>query len=207
MGKGSRWRHVGGICCILIGLSLLLYPQIEKIALDSKQKKLIKAFEQVGKMDNSLQSSSEAMTSEDKLALLDGVRGVIQIPKIDVALPIFEGASATSLSQGVGMIEPEKEFGVHNVGLAGHRAIAYGKQFNRLNELKPNDEIEVKTTTNIYTFVVNQTFVVNRTEVGVLNDQKEPSITLITCTPIGEENPTDRLVVQAKLKQKTKTTQ
>lgn len=39
------------------------------------------------------------------------------------------------------MIEPEKEFGINNVGLAGHRAITHGKQFNRLDELAPNDEI------------------------------------------------------------------
>lgn len=208
LGKGSIWRRVCGISCIIIGLSILLYPQIEKMALDSKQKKLIAAFEQVGKMNNSLETASiEAMPNDDKLASLKGVRGVIRIPKIDAALPIFEGASTTSLSQGIGMIEPEKEFGVHNVGLAGHRAIAYGKQFNRLNELKPNDEIEVNTKTNSYKFIVNQTFVVDRTEIGVLSDKSEPYLTLITCTPIGEENPTNRLIVQARLKQITKITQ
>ncbi|WP_082147068.1 class D sortase [Rubeoparvulum massiliense] len=151
-------------------------------------------------------SQHQKISNSDELAKLDGVRGVIRIPKIEATIPIFAGASETSLRKGVGIIEPKKEFGIHNVGIAGHRAIAYGKQFNRLNELTADDEIEVKTRTNVYTFIVVQSFLVDQTEVNVLADQEEPLITLVTCTPIGAENPTDRLIVQAKLTQKTEST-
>ncbi|CEH31233.1 class D sortase [Aneurinibacillus migulanus] len=191
---------------LITGLVLLFYPQIEKEISDAKQKKLIEAFEQLGNTSAHLETAPvteiQANQAQDQMELLDGARGVIRIPKIDLKLLIFEGSGEASLRKGIGMIEPEKEFGINNVGLAGHRAIAHGRLFNRLDELVPNDEIEVKTKTGVYEFVIAQTFVVDRSEVGVLTDKKEPFLTLVTCTPIGKKNPTDRLIVQARLKSK-----
>ncbi|WNC17651.1 class D sortase [Brevibacillus brevis] len=190
---------------ILAGLLLLMYPQLEKKAADHKQEQLIEAFEQLSdvgrKIDEAEPPHAEpANVQQDAVELLDGARGVIRIPKIDLNMMIFEGSDESALRKGVGMIEPEKEIGKNNVGLAGHRAVTYGKQFNRLDELAPNDEIEIETKTGRYVFVVTKAFVVDRTKVEVLADQKEPLLTLVTCTPIGKKNPTDRLIVQARLK-------
>ena len=201
-------RIAWSIGFILIGILLLSYPQIEKRASDAKQQQLIEAFEQLGTISEQVEAIPTTEVASippppEQLALLDGARGVIRIPKIDLQMMIFEGSDEAALSKGVGMIEKEKQFGKNNVGLAGHRAIAYGKQFNRLDELAPSDEIEIKTKTDTYEFVVVETFVVNRTEVEVLSDKKEPLLTLVTCTPVGSKDPVDRLIVQAKLKQKS----
>ncbi|GIO07676.1 sortase [Brevibacillus reuszeri] len=201
-------RIAWGIGFILIGILLLSYPQIEKRASDAKQQQLIEAFEQLGTISEQVEAIpttdvAPIPPATEQLALLDGARGVIRIPKIDLQMMIFEGSGEAALSKGVGMIEKEKQFGKSNVGLAGHRAIAYGKQFNRLDELAPSDEIEIRTKTDTYEFVVVETFVVNRTEVEVLSDKKEPLLTLVTCTPVGSKDPVDRLIVQAKLKQKS----
>ncbi|WP_238933744.1 class D sortase [Brevibacillus choshinensis] len=190
---------------ILAGIFLLMYPQVEKKAADQKQERLIEAFEQLSYVGTQIDEAEspiaeQASVRQDAVELLDGARGVIRIPRIDLNMMIFEGSDESALRKGVGMIEPEKEFGRNNVGLAGHRAVTYGKQFNRLNELAPNDEIEIETKTGRYVFVVIKAFVVDRTKVEVLADQKEPLLTLVTCTPIGKKNPTDRLIVQAKLK-------
>lgn len=198
-------RMLWGAGFILAGLLLLMYPQLEKKAADHKQEQLIEAFEQLSdvgrKIDEAEPPHAEpANVQQDAVELLDGARGVIRIPKIDLNMMIFEGSDESALRKGVGMIEPEKEMGKNNVGLAGHRAVTYGKQFNRLNELAPNDEIEIETKTGRYVFVVTKAFVVDRTKVEVLADQKEPLLTLVTCTPIGKKNPTDRLIVQARLK-------
>lgn len=183
----------------------LFYPKIEKKVSDAKQKKLIETFRQLGNTRAHLEISPttevQVNHAQNQMGLLDGARGIIRIPKIDLEMLIFEGANETSLRNGVGMIEPEKRFGINNIGLAGHRAITYGKQFNRLDELVPNDEIKIKTST--YEFVVVQTFVVDRSEVEVLTDKKEPFLTLVTCTPTGKKNPKDRLIVQAKLVHKS----
>lgn len=98
----------------------------------------------------------------------------------------------------------QKKFSVNNVGIAGHRSLAHGKHFNRLGELAVNDEIEIMTKDGTLEFVVADTFIVDQKEVDVLNDKDEPLITLVTCTPIGKKNPTDRLIVQGKLKRSTK---
>ncbi|WP_396136175.1 class D sortase [Brevibacillus brevis] len=198
-------RMLWGAGFILAGLLLLMYPQLEKKAADHKQEQLIEAFEQLSdvgrKIDEAEPPHAEpANVQQDAVELLDGARGVIRIPKIDLNMMIFEGSDESALRKGVGMIEPEKEIGKNNVGLAGHRAVTYGKQFNRLDELAPNDEIEIETKTGRYVFVVTKAFVVDRTKVEVLADQKEPLLTLVTCTPIGKKNPTDRLIVQARLK-------
>ncbi len=190
---------------ILAGIFLLLYPQVEKKAADQKQERLIEAFEQLSCVGTQIEGAGspiaeQASVRTEVVELLDGARGVIRIPKIDLNMMIFEGSDESALRKGVGMIEPEKEFGKNNVGLAGHRAVAYGKQFNRLNELAPKDEIEIETKTGRYVFVVTKAFVVDRTKVEVLADEKEPLLTLVTCTPIGKKNPTDRLIVQAKVK-------
>ena len=201
-------RIAWSIGFIMIGILLLSYPQIEKRASDAKQQQLIEAFEQLGTISEQVEAIpttdvAPIPPAPEQLALLDGARGIIRIPKIDLQMMIFEGSGEAALGKGVGMIEKEKQFGKSNVGLAGHRAIAYGKQFNRLDELAPSDEIEIKTKTDTYEFVVVETFVVNRTEVEVLSDSKEPLLTLVTCTPIGSKDPVDRLIVQAKLKPKS----
>lgn len=185
---------------------MLFYPQIEKNVADAKQEKLIQAFEQLNDTSDYVEpvqiNDGQIEKTENQQELLDGARGVIKIPEIDLEMMIFEGSNQASLRKGVGMIEPEKDFSINNIGLAGHRGVAYGKQFNRLNELEPNDEIEIKTKTGVYEFVIVETFIVDQTEVEVLNDKKEPLITLVTCTPIGKADTRDRLIVQAKLKQK-----
>lgn len=205
---------IGGLL-IIFGCSLLFYPKIEKVFFDVKQQELIEAFERIAYFEypddydtlevpnlDQLQSfqTSEREKSNEYLELLDGAEGIIRISKIDLEILVFKGADETSLKKGVGIIEPEKKIGVNNVGIAGHRGIAHGKQFNRLGELTINDEIEIFTRDGIFEFIVVETFVVDQKEIEVLNDKDEPFITLVTCTPIGKRNTNDRLIVQGKLK-------
>ena len=53
-----------------------------------------------------------------------------------------------------------------------------------------------------YRFVIVKTFVVDRTQVEVLDDQAEPLLTLVTCTPVGAKNPRERLIVQRSFPRK-----
>lgn len=196
-------RRILSIFFLLIGLFFLFYPVIEKLFFNSKQEQLVEAFENLGKTDTNGEAISpsevQVNTEEGKSRLIDGAKGILRIPKINLEMVIFDGASEQSLKKGIGIIEPDKKIGVNNVGLAGHRSTTPGKQFNQLDELAPRDVIEVKTEESIHQFEVIKTFVVNRKAVEVLNDGQKPLLTLVTCTPIGKENPTDRLIVQAKL--------
>lgn len=199
-------RTIVSICFLLLGFFLIFSPQIEKKVLDSKQDQLIEAFENLGNIstyeETEMPVEVQTNADEEKLTLLDGARGIVRIPAIELEMMIFEGSSENSLTKGIGMIEPEKEFGVHNVGLAGHRSTTKGKQFNRLDELALQDVIFVQTESGTYEYEIVDTFVVDQTEIQVLDDQKDSLLTLVTCTPLGKKNPTDRLIVQAKLKTK-----
>jgi len=177
---------------------------MEKKLFDTEQQQIIEAFENLGDASSNEETawSIEVQASADveELGILDGARGIIRIPKIDLEMMIFDGATPSSLTKGIGMIEPDKQFGIHNIGLAGHRSITHGKQFNRLDDLALHDIVEIQTESRNYEFEIVRTFVVDQTEVNVLKDGQEPLLTLVTCTPLGKKNPTDRLIVQAKLK-------
>lgn len=187
---------------------------------DHEQQLLTDSFEQLGQTELLQQLSTDAedvLEAEDIVKVkktivsdrpqekkkdgLEGARGIVRINRIDLEMIVFEGATARNLSKGVGIVESKKQFGVNNVGLAGHRALVKGKQFNRLDELAPRDVIEVTTRSGVFEYEVTRKFVVPKNDVSVLNDTGTPLITLITCTPLGQSNPPNRLIVQAALKE------
>lgn len=181
---------------------------MKKIAYDRQQQQLLATFEKLGDMEQSdvaiepvLEMPAPQTESPDdsQKALLNGAKGILKIPKIDMDMVIFNGVSETELDKGAGMIEPEKEFTRHNIGLAGHRSVAKGQLFNRVGELREGDEILVDTVQDTLRYKVTDTFVVHESEVSVLDNQDIPLLTLVTCTPLGKRNPPNRLIVQAEL--------
>gem|GEM_PF-512530 len=188
---------------MLTGLALVLYPLFENRQYEAHQAELIASFEQLGNTEwlEQLSSSGQPVeVSSEGAAELKGARGILRIPKLELEIVIFEGASLQTLREGVGMIEPKKQIGLHNVGLAGHRSLTYGKQFNRLGELESGDVIEVQTLERSLSFVVTESFSVPKSRVDVLHDGSKPLLTLVTCTPAGKKNPPDRLIVTAELR-------
>lgn len=196
-------RKIIGILLLLTGFSLLFYPQFERKKFDADQQELMNAFVQLGEWKEREFAESEKLQEEEDviapLQLADGVKGILEIDKIDLQIALFDQATEENLLKGVGIIEPEKEIGKQNIGIAGHRSTTKGKQFNRLGELKEGDRIQIKTYADTYTFNVTKTYVVHQSEISVLKDQTDPMITLVTCTPLGSRNPPDRLIVQAQL--------
>lgn len=196
MSKLYFIRAVLGIALLIGGLALLVQPQFEQKKAEREEKKLVEAFKQLATTnENSEKAEATKLNSKVKDA-----KGILIIPKIDLEMLIFEGADANSLNRGVGLLQTNKKLGMDNIGLAGHRGARYGKQLNRLDELVINDEIHVKQGSTQFTFIVEDKYVVDRTRVDVLDELGSPYLTLVTCTPIGAKNPTDRLIVQAKLK-------
>jgi sortase A len=84
-----------------------------------------------------------------------------------------------------------------NTVMAGHNDI-YGEVFRDLPDLKVGDEIEVQTRSTTYTYVVQQTRIVEPTEVSVMDATSTPVLTLISCYPYRID--THRIVVIATLR-------
>ncbi len=113
------------------------------------------------------------------------VIGKIEIPSIDVNLPLLFGSDGKTLDRGAGQIIGTAAPGeIGNTAIAGHRANRDGRFFYRLNELDVGDEIIIQTQKGTFTYTVYATKIVDPTDLSVLNHNKtDRVVTLITCHP------------------------
>ena len=122
----------------------------------------------------------------------------IVIPAINVDARIVQGDGWEQLKKGVGQSIGTGDPGqLGNLVFSAHNDI-YGEIFRQLDQLQPGDEIQIQTTTTLYTYVVNSWRTVPPTEVSVLSPTAHPSLTLISCYPYLID--TERIVVTADLK-------
>jgi sortase A len=131
--------------------------------------------------DRSLWSATRIEAFEASLDLAVGLPGgILQIPAIDLVVPIFEGAEQLALNRGVGRIENTALIGtVGNIGIAGHR----DGFFRGLKDLGVGDLIEVEALTGTNQYRVSEIRIVDPSEVSVLAPTDEPILTLVTCYP------------------------
>lgn len=142
------------------------------------------------------QPSAQQSGQAKKIELL----GILEIPKLKLRVAIGEGVDKSTLRYTVGHFRETAPPGAAgNCCIIGHRSYITGKFFNRLNELAPGDDINVRRNGKTYTFSVTDSQVVDPSDVSVLSPTLLPQLTLITCTPIRVA--THRLVVRAALKQ------
>jgi sortase A len=108
------------------------------------------------------------------------VVGRLEIPRLNVAVMVREGADESTLSRAVGHIPGTALPGnMGNVGLAGHRDTF----FRALRNIKANDTIEVQTTRGTYRYLVSSTKIVTPRDVSVLKASGGETLTLVTCYP------------------------
>ena len=119
--------------------------------------------------------------------LSSGVIATIQIPVIDVDLPIYRGTSDEVLNRGIGHFDftslPVGGKNSHCI-LTGHRGLPSAKLFTRLDELKKVYEV-------VDSIVVEPKAIL---DMGI--EKNRDLLSLVTCTPYGIN--TKRLVVRAK---------
>lgn len=139
------------------------------------------------------------LSADAKKRFDQGAIALIEIKKIDLVLPILDGATTENMKNAATRITETSKIGeIGNVGIAAHRARTRGRLFNRLDEVSVGDTIIIRTLDTEYTYVVFRTLKVEPNVVSILNRNNIDTIlTLVTCDPI--ENATHRLIVQAKL--------
>ncbi len=126
-----------------------------------------------------------------------GVR--IQIPAINVDAPIVQGDGWEQLKKGVaqhiGTANPGER---GNMVLSGHNDV-YGEVFRYLDRLKAGDEITIYTFSRTYTYLVEDWILVEPSQVEVMAQTSDETLTLISCYPYLID--TQRIVVKARLLQ------
>lgn len=136
-------------------------------------------------------TSQEDLAEYESLLNLtdDGVMGTIEIPVIDISLPIYHGTSESVLQKGVGHLHgtslPVGGESTHTV-LTGHTGLSKAKLFTDLTEMEEGDIFFLHVMGENLAYEVDQIKVVLPSE---LDDLKivpgEDYCTLVTCTPYG----------------------
>ncbi|HDR4947218.1 class C sortase [Bacillus thuringiensis] len=214
---------LGGI--FLFGLGVFLYPTIsnwlatrahysEISSYDKKikelQKKEVERREkEAAEYNKQVQTSTKTFTDPfsekksnhqayaDALNLGD-VMGYIEISKINIKLPIYQGTSEEVLSRGIGHLDfsslPIGGENTHTI-LTGHRGLPSAKLFTDLDKLSEGDLFYIHSLDKVLAYKVDQIKVVLPHETDDLQIvQKKDYTTLITCTPYGVN--TNRLLVR-----------
>jgi sortase A len=175
---------------MIIGMLIYSLGIIQQKGYDTEIQEGVSKFENV-KLDTKEKTR--------KNYLLGEIIGLIEIPRIDIRLPIIEGTTENVLKTGVGHITGTPQFGENgNSFVSGHRSWTYGKLFNRLNEIVIDDQITIKVDLQVYTYQVYKIEIVEPDNIEVFNQlDGERNLTLTTCTPLYKA--THRLIVYSKL--------
>ncbi|EJR62561.1 sortase [Bacillus cereus VD115] len=224
-GNMKRNLVLGGI--FLFGLGIFLYPTIsnwlatrahysEISSYDKKikalQKKEIERREKEA-ADYNKQVQTSTKTFADPFAEensnqqayadvlnLGDVMGYIEISKIKIKLPIYQGTSEEVLSRGIGHLDysslPVGGENTHTI-LTGHRGLPSAKLFSDLDKLSEGDLFYIHSLDKILAYKVDQIKVVLPHETDDLKIvENKDYTTLITCTPYGVN--TNRLLVRGE---------
>jgi sortase A len=167
-----------------LGAGVLLVSLVALARLDGEAGRLaaIEGFNHMAKSpDQSLWSPERVRDYEASLAAVtEEPLAILRIPDLGLEVPVYASASDLHLNRGAGLIEgmglPDKG---GNLGIAGHR----DGFFRVLKDVVPGQRIEIETQKRKHTYRVVSTEVVDPTDLRVLADTLDPTVTLVTCYP------------------------
>lgn len=202
------------ILILLIGLSLMLYPSFADWWNSYHSSRAIASYvEQVANIDDAqyeelwdaawdynqslLHRPNDFLLSDEQQeiykSLLDfggnGIMGYIEIPMIDVMLPIYHGTKESVLQIAVGHLDwtslPVGGAGSHCV-VSGHRGLPSARLFTDLDKLKVGDVFMLHVLNEILTYEIDQILIVEPQDTDpLLIEPGKDLCTMITCTPYG----------------------
>lgn len=201
-------KHGTTVLLVLLlaaGLSLLLYPSVSDYWNSLHASRAVTGCAQDVQSltddayDAMLQAARETsyFLSERQQAeydsLLDvggtGIMGYIEIPSINVSLPIYHGTSDSVLQIAVGHLDwtslPVGGESTHCV-LSGHRGLPSAKLFTNLDQIVEGDTFIIRVLDEVLTYEVDRILIVEPEDVTALQIESGKDLcTLVTCTPYG----------------------
>lgn len=123
--------------------------------------------------------------------------GTIEIPKIGVSKPMFDGVTLMVLDNGPGHWTGTALPGqMGNVVVAGHRT-SHDRPFRNIDQLVAGDEVIFTTADGRFVYLVTSTEVVLPTAVEIIDQTAAYTATLFACHPVGSTR--ERIVVHLAL--------
>lgn len=206
-----------GILSILLGVGIFLYPFISNFFAELDQNKVIDVYKAT--VEDTSKEEIEAEWEEariynenlsgdpvhdpfivgsgyvvpdnyDEVLNLDEAMCYVEIPKLDLKLPVYHGTSEEVLKKGVGHLEMTAiPIGGENrrTVLTGHRGLPRAELFTRLDEMELGDEIDIHVLDEIHAYKVIEIETVEPEKLQdlTITPDGEDLVTLVTCTPYG----------------------
>lgn len=194
-------RKYISLIIFIIGLGILLYPWVARIVGNFDERNAIEEYDDM--VDELSPELEEELIDEyeDYNSLLTGdggdenfngkLLGTIEIPKLRLKLPIYQGASVENLRMGAGHISgtslPTGELGTNSV-LAGHNRFRGKELFTNINKLVIGDIFKIDSLGKKMDYSVVKTIVVEPYETDYLMPEEgKDKVTLLTCTHFGKK--------------------
>ena len=128
----------------------------------------------------------------------DEMMGSVEIPKIDIKIPIYHTTEEEVLNKGAGHLEgsslPVGGANTHAV-ISAHRGLPSASLFTDLDQLKEGDHFLIHVLNETLCYEVDKISVVKPEDTSALAvEDGQDLVTLLTCTPYGVN--TERLLVR-----------
>ena len=216
-----KWYIFTAIALFAVALGLLLYPLIGELvsekyhsdvettytaAIEGTDDAELTAQRQAAEQYNAMLANatiSEGGASAPPLAYADqltvgGVMCYVDIPKINVYLPVQHGTGAETLEKSVGHVVgtslPVGGSSTHAV-LSAHSGMASSKLFSDIDQLEKVDAFYIHVLGDTLAYEVDSINTVVPTDTSLLQiEEGKDLVTLVTCTPFGVN--THRLLVR-----------
>ena len=212
----KRW--ILAAACGVVALGLLLYPLVGELlnekyhsdvettytaAIEDTDDAVLTAQREAAEQYNAMLSGATIGASAPPLAYaqqltVGGVMAYVDIPKINVYLPVQHGTDADTLERAVGHAVgtslPVGGSSTHAV-LSAHSGMASSKLFSDIDQLAEGDTFYIHVLGDTLAYKVDAIHTVLPTDTSLLQiaDGKD-LVTLVTCTPFGVN--THRLLVR-----------
>jgi len=216
----KRWLLAAA--CGVAALGLMLYPLVGELlseryhsdietvytaTIEDTDKTELTAQREAAQQYNAMLSGAVAITeggaSAPPLAYVQqltvgGVMCYIDIPKINVYLPVQHGTGAETLEKSVGHVVgtslPVGGSSTHAV-LSAHSGMASSKLFSDIDQLAEGDVFYIHVLGEVLAYKVDAIHTVLPTDTSLLQiEDNKDLVTLVTCTPFGVN--THRLLVR-----------
>jgi sortase A len=213
----KKYIRIFAFILLFVGIGVLLYPFIAEKIFDRNTEKLINHFDEQynvgGKSEeflypelykamqeynenlykNGQENFKDAYSYQPasfeltKWGFQDNMVGYIEIPKMDIKLPIYLGASEENMKKGaVHLTETSLPIGGENTNcvIAAHRGYSGAPMFREIEKLEIGDEVYITNFWYKMTYKVVDIKIISPDDVEkVLIQSGRDLVTLSTCHP------------------------
>ena len=216
----KRWLLA--VACGAVALGLLFYPLVGELlnekyhsdvetaytaAIEDSNADELEQQRQAAQQYNAMLSGTASISEGEASAsplpyaeqlTVGGVMCYIDIPKINVYLPVQHGTDADTLERAVGHVVgtslPVGGSSTHAV-LSAHSGLASSKLFSDIDQLAAGDTFYIHVLGEVLAYQVDNIATVLPTDTSLLQiEDGKDYVTLVTCTPFGVN--THRLLVR-----------